>query len=133
MSIRAIHAIFECDGCACQFGAEIDTATKRPLRWSLMDIAEDALRGGQGWVAHGARDREVGFVSCQAGKHLCPTCTKEKDAEHDESCLCDECAPLPVNRPAVGMPVRADTAARLGLRQPGESVQAYMMRKGIRA
>lgn len=124
MSLIRVYAVFDCADCACQFRIDIDTALARPLRWSIYDIAEDALRG------------EVGLEN---RKHRCVDCLRKADALHLESCADNECEGCkPANASAskaetVGIPVAAATRDNLGLRQPGESVAAYMLRKGIRA
>ncbi|QEH79970.1 hypothetical protein EIK56_18260 [Sphingomonas sp. C8-2] len=139
MSIRAIHAIFECDGCGCEFGADIDTAATRPLRWSMIDIANDALRGGSGWIRH-HREVDVGSVSYQRGKHLCPKCTRAEDNRHLESCAdpdCDGCKPEiesandDISGRAIGRAVASHVRDKLGLRREGESVHEYCLRAGI--
>lgn len=139
MSIRAIHAIFECDGCGCEFGCDIDTAASRPLRWSMIDIANNALRAGSGWVRH-QKKVTVGSVSYQRGKHLCPACTTAEDGRHLGSCAdpdCDGCLEVieaandAMSDRAFGRAVAAHVRDKLGLRREGETVQEYCLRAGI--
>ncbi|MCZ4340605.1 hypothetical protein O4H52_03230 [Sphingomonadaceae bacterium G21617-S1] len=139
MSIRAIHAIFECDGCGCEFGADIEVAGTRPLRWSMIDIANEALRHGSGWVRH-QREKTVGPVSYQRGKHLCPNCTRDEDDRHQTACAdpeCDGCklavesANDDISDRAYGRAVAAHVVEKAGLRRAGESVAEYALRAGI--
>lgn len=139
MSIRAIQAIFECDGCGCEFGCDIDTAWTRPLRWSMVDIANEALRAGSGWVLH-RRERDVGSVSYQRGRHLCPSCTREEDNRHLNSCddpNCDGCKPEiasandDLSDRSIARAVAAHVREKHGLRREGESVREYCLRVGI--
>lgn len=139
MSIRAIHAIFECDGCGCEFGADIETASTRPLRWSLADIANEALFAGSGWIRH-HKEVTVGAVSFQRGKHLCPNCTRTEDDRHLESCAnqdCEGCKPEiesandDISNRAIGRAVAAHVRDKHGLRREGESIQEYCLRAGI--
>jgi hypothetical protein len=45
MSLVCIRATFECDGCGTQFRIEMSPSAMRPKGWSLMEEAEDFLRG----------------------------------------------------------------------------------------
>jgi hypothetical protein len=138
MSIKAIQAIFECDGCACEFGVDIEVAATRPLRWSMLDIANDYLRGGGGWIKH-RKGTEIGYCSYQRGRHLCPECTSIEDKLHLDGCHADGCSGCaeddtpPRVETSIGEPVRAETVDRLGLRRVGESVQEYMLRTGMKS
>lgn len=91
MSLKHIRATFECDGCGRWFLSEMDTADEG----ALFDLAEESLRGSnfEGYVGHANRDR-VGFTSVQAGKHLCPSCTKKVDdhVPEDREATADEVA-----------------------------------------
>lgn len=72
MSIVAIKAFFDCDGCGTQFGVEMDPARKAWERGQTLDsMAEDALRGGS--TLNGDS------CSVQAEMHLCPKCTNVAD------------------------------------------------------
>lgn len=66
MSIVCIRATFECDGCGCQFRVEMDPATMRPKGWSLMEEAEDYLRG--------MCSADGGLPAMVHDLHLCDDC-----------------------------------------------------------
>ena len=67
MSLVALEARWLCDCCGKPFSTETDPSSTRRLKWSLMDIAEDALRGCLNGSLH-------------LGEHYCAECT----AKHDE-------------------------------------------------
>lgn len=68
MSIVCVRATFECDGCGTQFKVEMDPASMRPKGWTLMDEAEDCLRGGLG--------AEGGMPGLVHDLHLCHDCDR---------------------------------------------------------
>lgn len=77
MSIVAIKAYFDCDGCGKQFGVEMDPARKAWMRRQSLDsMAEDAIRGGSTLAGDSC--------SVQADLHLCPTCTSAADGINAE-------------------------------------------------
>lgn len=76
MSIELIKALFNCDGCGCQFSVLIDNAQKVPDGWDLYDIAVDAVRGSIGYQD---RTQKQGSSSVQDDKHLCAKCTRAAD------------------------------------------------------
>lgn len=77
MSIQAIKAYFECDGCGERFWLTLDAAeaTNEAIP-SIADLAEDTLRGGN------PSDGECGSVQCDL--HLCWSCTRKADSIGDE-------------------------------------------------
>jgi hypothetical protein len=77
MSIAAIKAYFDCDGCGTQFGVELDPASKAWERGQSLDsMAEDAIRGGSTLAGDSC--------SLQADLHLCPKCTRTADGINPE-------------------------------------------------
>ncbi len=65
MSIVCVRATFECDGCGEQFKIEMDAAKMRPKGWTLMEEAEDYVRGGCG---------TEGMPAVVHRMHLCHDC-----------------------------------------------------------
>lgn len=80
MSVSRIEAIIACDGCGAKFTADVDAAYKPPQGWSMWDVAQDAVRGGN----------DGGSV--QGGMMLCQKCTKTCDAHgpDDRNLTADE-------------------------------------------
>lgn len=68
MSLIVVRATFECDGCGGQFKVDMDAATMRPKGWSLMEEAEDCVRGGCG--------SDGGMPAIVHGMHLCHDCAE---------------------------------------------------------
>lgn len=79
MSIAIILATITCDGCGKQFKVELDPAYTPPPKWSLFDVAEDAVRGG-----HIHQGGITDFCSVQDDKMLCTPCTNAADANGDD-------------------------------------------------
>ena len=77
MSIMHIKAHFECDGCGKEFFVGMDAADETcPSLPSLVDLAEDTLRGGNPITG------ECGSV--QHDLHLCGACTRKADDIGDD-------------------------------------------------
>lgn len=73
MSIIKVRATVECDGCGKQFHSGLaDLASEVPAGWSLHELAEDYVRGGN--------CDEGGMCSVQADMHLCAQCTATADS-----------------------------------------------------
>lgn len=67
MSIKQIVATFECDSCGVEIAVDLDPSYVPPIKWCLMDYAEDLLGGS------------FDDASAVDGIHLCSKCTKEAD------------------------------------------------------
>lgn len=79
MRVNWIRAEIECAGCGKPFQVSIDTATKLESYGDLMDVAENAVRGGCSISG--------GFVESCSIQHdmaLCPTCTSKTDRIGDD-------------------------------------------------
>lgn len=66
MSLVCVRATFDCDGCGAQFRIEMDPSTMRPKGWSLMEEAEDYLRG--------MCSADGGLPTMVHDMHLCDDC-----------------------------------------------------------
>lgn len=98
MSIIKVRATVECDGCGKQFHSELaDLASEVQAGWSLHELAEDYVRGGN--------CDEGGVSSVQADMHLCPPCTAVADQIGSED----------------HMPTRAEINAALDRRSLGKN------------
>lgn len=62
---------FGCDECGGRFEIRIDPAYQPPISWSVMEIAEDAIRGDAYCNA-----------SVEGSQHYCEKCTKVR-AKHE--------------------------------------------------
>lgn len=76
MSILLIRATVDCDGCGKQFHTELHNADKLPDGWTLFELAEDYVRGGN--------CVEGGLCSVYHDMHLCPQCTTVADGIGDD-------------------------------------------------
>lgn len=81
MGVYWIRAHIRCDECGAGFAVDLDAAHKPPAGWSLWDVAEDAVRGGQVF----GKSIFDGSCSVQQGRMLCIPCTRAADAEEDQS------------------------------------------------
>ena len=70
-----IKAKFECDSCGIKFTVKIDPAWKSPINWSLYEVAEDAIRGGQAYEDEADYPHCFRFGSVRDNKHLCALCS----------------------------------------------------------
>jgi hypothetical protein len=81
MSVIRIRAHIKCDECGAQFSVGMDPSYEPPAKWSLWDVAEDAVRGS---VQYEDKLWQYGLVSSvQDGKMLCKACTEKADARPD--------------------------------------------------
>lgn len=80
MAVVSIKSVIECDGCGVQFAVDHDPAYAPPAKWSMWDMAEDAVRGG--YVS--GKSFLDGSCSVQDGQMLCIDCTRKADAENPE-------------------------------------------------
>lgn len=79
--IVSIEATFECDECGKKFYVQIDPASSQCADWQVMEIAEDAIRGGQCYRDE-RKDEFPGIASVTDDKrHLCARCTRAMDDE----------------------------------------------------
>lgn len=75
-----IKAKFSCDECGTEFIVSIDPPYEPPAGWSMFDVAEDAIRGGQDYEdGHEPQSDYIGSV--QDDRHLCGRCTRKADQE----------------------------------------------------
>ncbi|ACL59102.1 hypothetical protein [Methylobacterium nodulans] len=88
MTIKNVIAHVECDRCRKDFTVRMETGDAIPKGWDLMDLATDAVRGGEIYLA----PREtVTFDGCSVAgegsdlEHLCPACTQAEDAKQAEA------------------------------------------------
>lgn len=79
--IREIRARFSCDDCGAEFTVDLDPGYDPPEDWTVMDVAEDAIRGGTTY-RDGTKER-YGAGSVQDDRHLCAACTKKRDSKED--------------------------------------------------
>lgn len=76
MSVVVIKATIECDGCGKQFHTELHNSDKLPENWTLFELAEDYVRGGN--------CVEGGMSSVYHDLQLCPQCTSIADSIGEE-------------------------------------------------
>jgi len=74
--LKSIKATFNCDCCGKDFTVRVDPAYVPPVNWSLYDIAEDSIRGGNGYEGPGDKGY---WGSVEGDKQLCAECTKKGD------------------------------------------------------
>jgi hypothetical protein len=89
MAIHWIRAAWQCDGCGKDFVVAIDPATKIPEGWDLVEVARDAIRGGEVVTQTGKHTTTtsglLGSSSVQHDMNLCPRCTSIADDIGDEN------------------------------------------------
>lgn len=79
--IMRIEAWFSCDDCGMEFTVAIDPAKICSGGWSMMLVAEDSIRGGEGYDDGDetrGHSRGSGCVTAE-GRHYCDACTKRMD------------------------------------------------------
>ncbi|APT31893.1 hypothetical protein MCBMB27_02602 [Methylobacterium phyllosphaerae] len=85
MTLKHVLAHFECDRCRKDFRVVMERGDPIPNGWDLDDLAADAVRGGELYIA----PREVVTFDSpsvtEAGEHLCPACTDVDDGKHAEA------------------------------------------------
>lgn len=81
--IVEIEAKFACDDCGTEFIVRLDPGYDPPGDWTVMDVAEDAVRAGLWYEdATGGFPQGSGCVG-DDGRHYCQRCTKKMDAAKD--------------------------------------------------
>lgn len=83
-TLNWMRACWECDGCGKDFVVEVDPGRSPPKEWDLIEIAKDAVRGGEIVPPKGARLIQ-GSSSVQRALVLCGDCTRIADAIGDEN------------------------------------------------
>ena len=83
MALIEIRARFRCDDCGREFSVQLDPVDKPPTGWSVFDVAEDAIRGGAGYIGPDVTGsvQKSDTISDKDNKHLCGTCTEKTDEE----------------------------------------------------
>lgn len=95
MALKWMRACFDCDGCGKDFIVEIDTGQQYDSD-DLMDIAENAVRGGDVVIMKAGRtEYNVGSAlicgsSIQDDMKLCPDCTQIADNIDSDNPTADE-------------------------------------------
>lgn len=81
--IVEIKAKFACDDCGTEFLVRLDPGYDPPDHWTVMDVAEDAVRSGM-WYEDATGDYPQGS-GCVGddGRHYCQRCTSKMDAAED--------------------------------------------------
>lgn len=87
MTVKSIEAVIGCDNCGAEFRMDIDPARAVPFKWSMWDVAVDAIRGGHMAGAVGLSGLLAGSPSVQADLHLCVKCTNAVDVAYPEDHL----------------------------------------------
>lgn len=78
--ILEIKAKYACDDCGTEFFVPLDPAYEAPANWPVIAVADDAIRGGQGYEdAHENPTGKSGSVGPD-GRHYCSRCTDRNDA-----------------------------------------------------
>lgn len=78
MAVSIILATIECDGCGHPFRVEIDPARSPPAGWSVFDVIEDTVRGGN--VHDDRRHDDIDLLTW--------SCSVQHD---DDQMLCIDC------------------------------------------
>jgi hypothetical protein len=77
-----VKAMFACDDCGTEFIVSLEPAYEPPAGWSVFAVAEDAIRGGQGYE-DGVEGSMPGPWSSGSvgddGRHYCDRCTRKRD------------------------------------------------------
>ncbi len=81
--IIEIEAKFSCDDCGTEFFAPLDPAYDVPSGWSVMAVAEDAVRGGIGYSDGTERPYNGSGSVGYDGRHYCARCTRKYDKLDD--------------------------------------------------
>ena len=77
--IVEIEAKFSCDDCGTEFVVGLDPGYDPPDNWTVMDIAEDSIRGELTY-RDGTGEFPQGSGSIDGdGRHYCQRCTKKQD------------------------------------------------------
>lgn len=87
MTVKSIEAVIRCDNCGTEFRMDVDPARNVPFKWSMWDVAVDAIRGGHLAGMVGLSSLLVGSPSVQADLHLCVKCTRIVDNAYPEDHL----------------------------------------------
>lgn len=78
-TLHWMRAAWQCEGCGKDFIVVIDQGRSIPPGWDLVEIARDAIRGGECVeIIDKYRCKTTGIAnssSIQDGVHLCPECT----------------------------------------------------------
>jgi hypothetical protein len=89
MTLRWLRAAWQCDGCGKDFVVAIDQGRAIPQGWDLMEVARDAIRGGEAVTQTGKHTSHtsgiLGSCSVQADMNLCPDCTRVADDIGDDN------------------------------------------------